>query len=59
MYFYYETEAFMRQKFQPDDYKFIRKMARELESQGLKAKRKKDLVQHVKQRMRKKELYRR
>jgi len=47
MYFHNDTEAFMKQKFQPEDYKFIRKMARELESQGLEAKRKKDLVQHM------------
>lgn len=57
MYFYNETEAFMKEKFHPEDYKFIRRMARELESQGLEVKRKKDLVQHMKAKNEKKKSF--
>ena len=48
MYYHNNTEAFMERKFHPEDYKYVRNVARNLEGQGLETKRKKELVQHLK-----------
>jgi hypothetical protein len=42
-----KTQAFMAKKFQPEDYKFVHKMARMADSQKLEQKRKQELVQHT------------
>ncbi len=47
MFKHNETQAFMEKKFQPEDYIFIHEMAHLIDSQGLEAKRKKALVQHM------------
>jgi len=47
MFCHNETQIFMEKQFQPEDYKFVRKMARQADSQKLELKRKQKLVQHT------------
>ena len=46
MFYFNKTQEFMDKKFEPEDHIFIRGMARNLETQGLVKKRKKQIVQH-------------
>src|SRR3954451_2034083 len=54
MFRHNETQIFMKKQFQPDDYKFVRKMARQADSQKLELKRKQKLVQHTQAKNKKK-----
>jgi hypothetical protein len=47
MYRRNNTEAFMAQKFQPDDHQYIRRLAREQNSGGVEKQRKRDMLQHA------------
>jgi hypothetical protein len=47
MFYQNETQAFMDNNFQSEDYQFIRKKAREAEANKLESKRKKELVQYI------------
>jgi len=47
MFAHNDTQAFMEKKFQPEDYKYIRQLARKDEAKGLEQAKKKAIVEHA------------
>jgi hypothetical protein len=51
MFAHNDTQAFMERKFQPEDHKYIRRLARKDEARGLEQARKKAIVEHAQARV--------
>ena len=51
MFAHNDTQAFMERKFQPEDHKYIRRLARKNEVRGLEQARKKAIVEHAQARV--------
>jgi hypothetical protein len=47
MFAHNDTQAFMERKFQPEDHKYIRRLACKDEARGLEQARKKAIVEHA------------